>query len=113
MQTVLEANIGSVEISCPWCVHKYPFMTDLIVSEEKIPEMFYKLKSAYERILYLQVLDSKRISEITRLEQQLLMDRRSFAAKAAAKAPKCTGQLQDDDDDDYCPLSKGVRHCPG
>jgi hypothetical protein len=114
MQTVLEANIGSVEISCPWCIHKYPFMTDLIVSESQIPEMFYKVKAAYERILYLQNYSSERVSELTRLQGQLIRDKKIFAAKTATvktSVPKCRGQDVIDLTPEYS--CKGEReHCP-
>jgi hypothetical protein len=112
MQTVLEANIGNVEISCPWCIHKYPFTTELIVSQEMIPEMFYKVKSAYERILFLQAYDSQRVGEITRLEQQLIRDRRVFAARQASAKPKetCRGYP---DAAPTCRCPDGVERCPG
>jgi hypothetical protein len=115
MQTVLDANLGSVEIHCPWCVHEYPFMTDLIVAESKVPEIYYKVKSAYERILYLQNYNAKHIEEITRLEHQLIMDRGIFASKVAAakaKAPKCAGLEVAANGFTSCCAAEDACHCP-
>ena len=117
MQTVLEANIGPVEICCPWCIHKYPFVTDLNVAENQIPKMFYNVKAAYERILYLQNYSPERVSELTRLQGQLIKDKRVFAAKSAAEKaslPNCKGQPVTDLTPECCCCNSGgeSKHCP-
>jgi hypothetical protein len=115
MQTVLDANLGSVEISCPWCVHKYPFWTDLIVDESKIPEMFYKVKAAYERILYLQNYSSERVGKLTRLQGQLIRDKKVFAGKVAAaksKGPTCKGRETASNSFTSCCSVEDACHCP-
>jgi hypothetical protein len=77
--------------------------------------MFYKVKEAYKRILYLQNYSSERVSELIRLHGQLVRDKRAFAAKDAAaaktKAPKCTA-LATSDCYTPCCATEDTCHCP-
>ena len=66
MQTVLESDLGIVEVDCPSC--HYSLNAQLIASEQQTSDMYYKLKAAYERILFLQHYDATRINELTKLQ---------------------------------------------
>ena len=126
MLSVHQANIGAVQVSCPWCIHKYPFSTEIIVSEEQIPMMFYRLKAAYERMLYLQNYDAARIAELTRLEQPVIIKkRRAEPAKPAPvevvdPIPSCSGMSEtcSDNETETCSLEAAAEyvedtcHCP-
>jgi hypothetical protein len=39
---------------CPYCIHQYSFSTEIIVPESKVADVFYKIKSAHERVIYLK-----------------------------------------------------------
>jgi hypothetical protein len=90
-------------------------MTDLIVAESKVPEMFYKVKAAYERILYLQNYSSERVGELTRLQGQLVRDKKVFAARTTTtkpKRPKCPGFEAANNSFTPCCAGEDACHCP-
>jgi hypothetical protein len=87
--SVFESNPGIVDVSCPWCIHKQPFGVKLIVGQEMVPEMFYTIRNSYERILYLQHWDAKRIAEETKLRRSII-NRRPAITKAPRPAPACS-----------------------
>jgi hypothetical protein len=92
-----------------------PILTEIIVPESRITDVFYEIISAYERVLYLKGYDSDRIDEITMLQQQLILDRRSFAAKGAAakpKIPKCPGLEAASNSFTSCCTVEDACHCP-
>jgi hypothetical protein len=83
------------------------------VTENNLPEMFYKVKAAYERILYIQNMNAQRIGEITRLEGRLIRDQRVFAARVAAakvNVRKCKGLDAVELSPSCC--SGESKHCP-
>jgi hypothetical protein len=92
-ERVFESNVGIVQVSCPWCVHKHPFGVELIVVEKSIPEMFYAIKHAYERVLFLRGWDSKRIAEETKLRQSVIVKSRTIAAPAKPVPLACEGEI--------------------
>ena len=52
MQTVFESDLGVEEVDWPW--GHYSLHAQLIVSEQRTSEMYYELKTAYARLLFLQ-----------------------------------------------------------
>ena len=70
MQTVFQANLGSFPVRCHTCRGtKY---LDLIVDEEQIEAMFFKIKLEFERMLFLGHFDRARIAELTRLSYVII-----------------------------------------
>ena len=110
MQSVFESDLGIVEIDCPWC--HYSLNVQLIVSEEQSSEMYYKLKAAYERVLFLQHYDAARISELTKLQYSPIVKRRAALPSVSYDAESiedcvcsssCNGE-KEKEDESHCPI---------
>ena len=119
MQTVFESDLGVVEVACPWC--HYPLNAQLIVSEQQTSEMYYKLKTAYERILFLQHYDAARIFELTKLQFSPIIKRRTASPSVSCHeiivdddaesiedcvcSSSCNGTLENEkEDESHCPI---------
>lgn len=107
MQTVFESDLGVVKVACPWC--HYSIHAQVIVSEEQTADMFYTLKAAYERLLFLQYYDSARVHELTRLEYSPITELQKSPALSCHNMISDT--MQAIDDAPCC--CKGDQHCPG
>jgi hypothetical protein len=109
MQSLLDTNLGVFEVKCPWCGPR-PFGVEFIVTEKSIPEMFHIIKNGYERVLYLQHWDAKRIHEETKLRQSVIIKSREIPA-APRPAPPCSGVIEPAKVSESCPCSGDDNHC--
>jgi hypothetical protein len=75
LHDVSKTSLGVVELKCPYCGPR-KLNLEVIVDQKSIPEMFYTIRNAYERILFLQGWDSKKIREETKLRQSVIINRR-------------------------------------
>ena len=109
MQSVFESDLGIVEVDCPWCY--YSLHAQVVVSEQQTAEMFFKLKAAYERLLFLQHYDAERINEITKLDVSIAGSA-SEVCRGDSAAYACCGAAVEDCIPTCCGATEDEQHFP-